>query len=363
MAERHQIERYAQIAAIAILIVGCLLVVRPFIGALLFAAVVVSVTWPLYRRLLGALGDRPNTASLLMSFLLTLVVVVPVTLLAIALTDNITALVDGARGVLAGGAPPPPAWIERIPVVGYQIADYWWWLITDQQELRAAAERLIEPARTVLVAAGGILGQGILQLLLSILISFFLYRDGSAIIVWVRRGLGRLFGTVAEQIVRTVESTTTSVVFGILGTALAQALVALVGFLIVGVPGALVLAIATFFISMIPAGPPFIWGGVVAWLIYNGDYGWAAFMLVWGMFGISSIDNLVRPILISHGADLPFLLVFVGVLGGLFAFGFIGIFIGPTLLALAYTLFRHWASGHSPLGIEPPVEAPRDPSG
>lgn len=368
MAERHhferdQIELYAEIAAVAILIVGCLLVVRPFIGALLFSAVVVSVTWPLYTRLLRATGDRPNVASLLMSLLLTLVVVVPVSLLAVALTDNVTALVDGVRHVLAGGVPPPPAWVVRIPVVGDQIAEYWQLLIVDQQELRAAAERLIEPARGVLVAAGGILGQGIVQLLLAILISFFLYRDGSTILGWIRRGLDRLFGPVAAQIVRTIDNTTNSVVFGILGTALAQATVALIGFLIVGAPAPLVLAIATFFVSMIPAGPPFVWVGVVAWLFYHGDYGWAVFMLIWGMFVISGIDNVVRPILISRGADLPFLLVFIGVLGGLFAFGFIGIFIGPTLLALAYTLFRHWAAGRSPLGVDPPWDASGQASG
>jgi predicted PurR-regulated permease PerM len=110
------------------------------------------------------------------------------------------------------------------------------------------------------------------------------------------------------------------------------------------VPAALVLAIATFFLSMIPAGPPLIWIGATVWLVSEGQFWWAVFMGVWGMFAISGIDNVVRPVLISRGADLPFLLVFIGVLGGILAFGFIGIFIGPTLLALAFALFQHWIS-------------------
>ena len=107
------------------------------------------------------------------------------------------------------------------------------------------------------------------------------------------------------------------------------------------------LAIATFFLSMIPAGPPLIWIGATVWLVSEGQMAWAVFMVVWGMFAISGIDNVVRPILISRGADLPFLLVFIGVLGGLLAFGFIGIFIGPTLLALAFALLQHWINSEA----------------
>ena len=131
---------------------------------------------------------------------------------------------------------------------------------------------------------------------------------------------------------------------------------ALLGFLIAGVPAALVLAIATFFLSMVPAGPPLVWIGATVWLVSEGQIGWAVFMTVWGMFAISGIDNVVRPILISRGADLPFLLVFIGVLGGLLAFGFIGIFIGPTLLALAFALLQQWINSEAP----PPVHYPPD---
>ena len=129
---------------------------------------------------------------------------------------------------------------------------------------------------------------------------------------------------------------------GIVGTALAQAIVALLGFLIAGVPGAILLAMATFFLSMIPVGPPLLWGGAAFWLYEQGEIGWAIFMVVYGVLVISSVDNFVKPILISRSASLPILLIALGVFGGILAFGFIGIFLGPTLLALAHVLFLRW---------------------
>ena len=129
---------------------------------------------------------------------------------------------------------------------------------------------------------------------------------------------------------------------GIFGTAIAQAAVALLGFLLAGAPAPVVLAAATFFLSMIPVGPPLIWGGASLWLFNHGEHGWAIFLAVYGLLAISSVDNLVKPILISHSANLPLLLIALGVLGGAIAFGFVGIFLGPTLLAVGLTLTLRW---------------------
>lgn len=353
MLERNQLERYAQIAGVAVLVVGCFYVVRPFVASVLFAAVVCATTWPVFQRIRRAVGERPVVASLLMTTLLALVVIVPVALLAIALTENVTALVDFASGLVKSGAPELPEWVRQLPLVGQWINDYWHQVVESRDELRRLGERMIEPGRTVLVAVGSVLGQGLIQLTLAVLICFFLYRDGDSLMWAVRKTALRLGGELGERIVMIVQNTVISVVFGIIGTALAQAAVALLGFLLAGVPGALVLAIATFFLSMIPAGPPLIWIGATVWLISEGQIAWAVFMAIWGMFAISGIDNVVRPILISRGANLPFLLVFIGVLGGILAFGFIGIFIGPTLLALAFALLQHWINSES--------EAPRMP--
>ena len=357
MLERSQLEQYAQIAGVAILVIGCFYVVSPFIAALLFATVICTTTWPLFVRIRRGVGGRPVVASIVMTLLLALVVIVPVALLAISLTDNVTELVEFARGVVQTGVPDLPPWVARLPLIGDWLAEYWHRVQESRDELRSLGERLIEPGRTVLVAVGSVLGQGLIQLSISVLIAFFLYRDGDSLMWAARKTAVRLAGPLGERIVQIVHNTVISVVFGILGTALAQGVVALIGFLIAGVPAALVLAIATFFLSMIPAGPPIVWIGATVWLVSEGSYAWAAFMAIWGMFVISGIDNVVRPILISRGADLPFLLVFVGVLGGILAFGFIGIFIGPTLLALAYALILHWINSEAEPGpAHPPFD-------
>ena len=146
----------------------------------------------------------------------------------------------------------------------------------------------------------------------------------------------------------TVGGTIQGVVYGLVGTAIAQGLLALIGFLIAGIPGAMLLGFLTFVLSIVPIGPPLLWGGATAWLIYQDQMGWAIFMAAWGFFLISGIDNVIKPLLISRGSNLPFVLVLIGVFGGVVAFGFVGIFIGPTLMAIGYTLAQRWTN--------PPVE-------
>jgi len=133
----------------------------------------------------------------------------------------------------------------------------------------------------------------------------------------------------------------------VLGTALAQAIVAWIGFLIAGVPGSLLWAVLTFFLSIVPVGPPVIWISATVWLASQGSTGWAVFMALWGIIAISGVDNVVKPLLISRGSSLPFILVLLGVLGGVISFGFIGLFIGPTLLAVGYRLLQEWIVGEA----------------
>ena len=134
----------------------------------------------------------------------------------------------------------------------------------------------------------------------------------------------------------------TSVVYGILGTALAQAIVAIIGFLIAGVPGPFFLGLLTFFLSPIPAGPVLVWVGATLWLLHTGDTFWAVFIALWGLLVISSIDNFLKPYLISRGCNLPLVLILLGIMGGAIAFGALGVFLGPTLLAIAYAVLKEW---------------------
>ena len=195
------------------------------------------------------------------------------------------------------------------------------------------------------------LGHGILQLSFSVFILFFFYRDGEALARRMDNAMFRIGGERARDLLKLAGSTVKGVVNGILGTALAQGVLAGIGFLIAGVPGALFLGLATFFLSVVPVGPPLLWLPAAAWLYFQGQVGWAIFMLVWGAAVISSVDNFLKPYLISQGASLPFILVLLGVLGGLVAFGFVGVFLGPTLLAVGYSLAREWT-------FNPPTDTP-----
>ena len=148
-------------------------------------------------------------------------------------------------------------------------------------------------------------------------------------------------GERGKHLLNVAGGTVRSVVYGILGTALVQAVMSGVGFVIAGVPGAALLTLLTFFLSVVPMGPPLVWIPSAIWLFKQGSVSWGIFMIVWGL-GVSSIDNFIKPWLISQGSDLPFILIFFGVIGGALAFGFIGIFLGPTLLAVGFRLIREW---------------------
>ena len=333
--------RYAQLAAVLIVVVGCYLVLHPFLPAVLFAAVVCSATWPLYMRLRKALWGRSPLAALAMTLLLVVLLIGPAVVLAATLADDVADMVDAGKAMLNGGPIQPPEWVRSIPLVGDLLADYWQHL-PSSDSLSAQWKGALEPVRKFLVGAGKAAGEGLLQLGLAVFIAFFFYRDGEALMLAARKALEQVAGERGNEFLETIDNTVTGVVHGIFGTALAQALVALVGFVIAGVPAAFLLAVATFFLSIIPIGPPLVWGGAAAWLAVEGQTGWAIFMALWGLLAISTIDNLVKPYLISRTSNLPLLLIVLGVFGGVAAFGFIGLFIGPPMLAIGLTLVQLW---------------------
>jgi predicted PurR-regulated permease PerM len=169
--------------------------------------------------------------------------------------------------------------------------------------------------------------------------------------------LERLGGLRAQRLLAVAASTVRSVVYGVIGTALAQATLQGLGLWLAGVPAAFFLGFLTFFLSFVPLGPPMVWLSAAAWLLYNEAFGWGLFLIGWGFFVVSGVDNVLRPYLISRGSKLPLLLVLFGVLGGLMAFGFLGIFLGPTLLGLGYVLFQEWTGGPQRATTEPGAAA------
>lgn len=340
-------EYFAQLAAVFILVAGCFLVLSPFLTAILLAIVVCVSTWPLYLRLLRAMKGRQNMAAFAMTLSLAMVVILPLALVAYSLADNVTAFYDGIKQAIEAGPPEPPAWLKGVPIVGASADAYWHLIATNHEEMVALEQRLLEPTKNFLLAGGILLGQGVVVMSLAAFVSFFFYRDGVALVKFLNVAMDRVVGIHAENVLGIINNTVRSVMRGLLGTALAQGLVATIGFVIAGVPAALLLGVATFVLSLIPVGPPLVWGGAAAWLFYQGATGWGIFMLLWGFFLISAVDNVVKPMLISHGSNLPFILILFGVMGGVLAFGFVGVFIGPTLLAVGLSLVHEWATHDS----------------
>jgi predicted PurR-regulated permease PerM len=364
-----RLENLLTITALVFLVMGCLTVLAPFVSALLWAVILSFSTWGIHERLLRLCGYRRRLSALFMTLALALVLLAPVVLVAAQLGDNLNNLARAAQHFMDRGLPRPPAWLDQIPFVGRYVREYWMSLFADPLARGSAgSEALVwlqaqaKPITTWLFKRGLDVGQAILQLTLSILAAFYLYRDGVHVAARFRTGMEQIAGPRAHALIDLSARTVKGVVYGILGTSLAQGMAAAIGFALAGVPGPLFLGLLTSVVSIIPGGPPVIWLPATLWLLHDQAPGWATFMGLWGFFVISGIDNFVRPYLISQGTALPFLLVLLGVIGGLLSFGFIGVFLGPTLLAVGFAVLREWTRGGVVPGAETaPVAAP-DPA-
>lgn len=333
----------ARTTVVALLLVGCIAVLLPFVGTLLLAAVLCATAWPAYRHLLAALGGRNNLAALLSSLLLVLLILMPMVLLSGGVAGGVEMAIEQFRPLLENGLPhQPPSWLMDLPF-GQEAAAYWRKLASSRSEFNNLLQHFLGPTRNFLLNTVSLFGRGLLQVLLVIFFVFLIFRDAAAYAGALQAAARKLGGNLGERMLRLAYSTVTGVMVGIVGTAAAQALVAMVGYLIAGVPGVVMLTFATFIFSMVPViGPTLVWGGAAAWLSSQGETGWAIFMVAWGMLAISGVDNFVKPILISRTAALPLVLIIIGVFGGVIVFGFIGLFLGPALLALGQALIREW---------------------
>jgi predicted PurR-regulated permease PerM len=348
METENRIERTIGLVMLAVLAIGCVLVLRPFFTSVCFALILVVATWPAFDRLQDLLGGRKTLAALLMVTLATLVLVVPPALVASSMDYNVAGTVRVLRDLSRHGMPPPPAWVAEVDVIGPELYARWQVLAGGGPEAADRIEAFMTWARQELIGAGLGLGNAIVQLILAMLTAFFLYRDGAA----ARRGLiaagRRIAGDHAPRLLRVAYATVIGVVYGVLGTALAQALLLLLGLWVTGIPAALLLGLLLFVLALIPFGPLLIVGPAAVWLYLGGQVGWAVFIVVWSIAASLATDNVLKPWLISRGSDLPLILVLFGVVGGAATFGILGLFLGPTLLAVGYELIREWNA------VEPP---------
>jgi predicted PurR-regulated permease PerM len=344
VATENPIERTIGMVILAILAIGCLLVLRPFFTAVFFALILVVATWPAFEGLQHLLGGRRTLAALVMVALATLVFVVPPALVASSVDYNIAGAVRLLDDLAQHGMPPPPAWVAEVDVIGPDLHARWQEFAAGGPEAAERIRALVVWAGQRLISAGLNLGNAIVQLILAMLTAFVLYRDGVA----ARRSLiaagRRIAGEDAPRLLRVASATINGVVYGVLGTSLIQALLLLAGLWVVGIPGALLLGLLIFVLALIPFGPALIWGPAAVWLYLGGHIGAAVFVVAWSIAVGFLTDNVLKPWLISRGSDLPLILIVFGVVGGVVTFGFLGLFLGPTLLAVGYELIREWSA-------------------
>jgi predicted PurR-regulated permease PerM len=348
-----RIEQIVGIGLLLFLVIGCFLVLRPFVSALLLALILCFSTWPIYAWCERILKGRKGLAATLMTLLVAGVLLLPLIILGSTLAEQVAQASGWIRRLFSDGLPGPPPWIAEIPVIGKQVHQYWLGLSQNtaallselgSAKLLSGLGQYLLPAGEWLLSGAAILGQGTLQLALCLFIAFFFYRDGLDGAKRLHSVARRLGGDHGLHLLDVVGATIKSVVYGTLGTAIAQSILTALGIWLAGVPGALLLGFLTFFMSMTPVGAPLVWFPAAIWLFfYANATGWAIFLVLWGLLVVGGSDNIIRPYFISRGSDLPFVLVFLGVFGGAIVFGFLGIFLGPTLLATGYEIVRDWA--------------------
>ena len=344
MFKENRVDRLAAIAMISLLIMGCFVVLRPFFSAMLWALILAFSTWPLYLVIERLVNGNKGLASSLMVAIIALILLLPLALLGLSFADNIAALFEMAKQLLKHGLPNPPDWVAQLPFVGSTAHDYWLAIAGNSAKLTALLSQYLLPLRASALKLTANMGEGVVYLSLSVFLSFFFYRNGTTLAQNLSALFNRVGGNHALELLELAGDTIKSVVYGIIVTALAQGFLAGFGFLIAGVPGWLLLGTLTCLLSLIPVGPPLIWIPAAIWLFQREEVGWAIFLGIWGLAIVSTVDNVLKPYFISRGSNLPFVLVFLGVLGGVLGFGLIGVFLGPTLLAIAYRLFQKWSS-------------------
>lgn len=324
------------------LVAGCFWILRPFITGILWAVIIVIATWPLLLGLESRFRGRRWAAVTLMTFALLMVFILPFSLAVLEIVGRGDDIVSWVGSLSALTIPPPPEWVRQIPFSGPRLMAHW-------QEFSALhpddiSSRLAPYAGKVVgwfIAHAGSVGVMLLNFFLTLLIVPIFYAHGETASSAMCRLANRMGGTSGEEAVLLAARAVRGVALGVVVTALVQSLLGGAGLLLTGVPVALLLTGVMFILCVAQIGPSLIMIPAIIWLFWSGESFWGTVLIIWTL-PVILLDNFLRPILIKKGADLPLILIFAGVIGGLIAFGVVGLFIGPVILAVAYTLIRAW---------------------
>lgn len=335
-------------------------VLRPFLAASVWAAMLVVATWPVFRALEVRLGNRRAPAVAIMTLAMLLLLVLPLWLAVDTILEHSEQLTAAGKSLAAEGVPLPPSWVRSLPLVGERLAAGWSQLAAGGAAgmLAKVTPYAADAGKWILTQVGG-LGGMLIQFLLVVTISGILYSSGEASARMARRFGRRLAGERGENSIILAGQAIRGVALGVGVTAIVQTVLGGVGLAVAGVPLASLLSALMLMLCIAQIGPMPVLLPAVGWMYWTGDTGWATFLLVWSLI-VGSLDNFLRPMLIKRGADLPLLLIFAGVIGGMLGFGLIGIFVGPVVLAVTYTLMLAWIE--DVLGKDEPEASAEEPS-
>ncbi|HWT97089.1 MAG TPA: AI-2E family transporter YdiK [Terriglobales bacterium] len=351
---------------LAVLFVGALIggsiwILRPFLPALIWATLLVVSTWPLMLGVQERLWNRRGLAVLVMTAALVLIVIIPMALVAAAIVDNAAVMGERLHDLTLTQIPGPPAWVADIPMVGAKLADEWQSMAAlSTDDLYRYAEPWAATVGKWLIAKAGTLLLFFVHLLLTVILSALLYYRGEHVASSVRHFGRRLAGDAGEEAVKLAGQAVRAVAMGVIVTALIQTLLGGIGLFLAGVPLVAFLTAVMLVLAIAQIGAVPVLALAVAWLYWHDNMIAATVLLVWTLF-VGSIDNVIRPILIKRGAHLPLILIFAGVAGGLIGFGVVGLFIGPVILAVSYTLLAGWirdGGGERPTRPDPAAPDP-----
>lgn len=332
------------LAVAFILLVGgtSLYILRPFLPGLIWATMIVVATWPMLIGLQRHLRGSRTLAVIVMMTLLLLIVIGPL----VSLGNTIAAQAEHLASLktVELKIPEPPDWVGELPVVGHRAAEEWKAIaVAGPASLAARLTPYMTQIGAWLLAQLGGLGGMMVHLVVTFLFCGVLYASGETGAVGVRRFFRRLQGERGDAIVVLAGASIRAVALGIVVTAVVQTFLGAIGFLVAGVPFVALLSAVMLICCIAQIGPGLVLTGGVIWLWHTGDHTWAIVLAIWSI-AVASLDNVLRPVLIRRGADLPLLLIMLGVLGGLLAFGIVGLFVGPVVLAVTYTLGTAWVA-------------------
>jgi len=335
---------------VAGLILGILLltfsVLQPFIVPLIWGAILAYVAWPLHLRVLKMCGHRNSAASLISTVLVTAIIVVPLVWLILMLRVETVAAYAEIQDFLAT-KPVLPQAIRDLPYVGAQAQEILNQIAADPKALRSQAMLMMEQSSVEVTRLIGGAGRNVAKLFFAVFSMYFLLRDGPRLMREARAVLEGILGPRVHDYIDAAGYTTQAVVYALMLGALAQGVAAGFGYWIFGVEAPVLMGAVTVIIALIPFGAPMVWGSLATWALVRGDMVNGVGLILWGLILVSWVDNIVRPLVISNATRMPFLLVVFGVLGGVLAFGLVGLFIGPVLLAVSLAIWREWLEEHS----------------